>query len=679
VHDEGGNPVAGARVSIDGIEAPAVTGSDGSFRVSDRSLSTPSAPAMAGTAAATSGPEISVLAVGFDPFIATLNVMEGELAQVDLVRSGLEPVLTLASPEDGKTFLVAGSCSDPLVTVEGFAALGVREGFRLDVVVVLDRSGSTRDLAFDADGDGNVDTVLDVEVAAARCLIAGLDPLTSRVALVEFNDAAAMLGGFTNDMDAADAAVMGIGDSSGGTNFEAAFLAARQAFLDAEENDPPAEPSEDPDPGIPAPYRAVVFLTDGIATSHGVPRDMTDSNLTQSSADRKSAIDAARSLGEDTGAQLFGFSILPPDDPNRTRTTLPHCVAACGGGRFETVENIAFLEETLCGEPLLSVLSVSISNLTAGGPALSAVLGADGSFSEEVPVAMTGSPAADGTIENAIQVTLTAFSGPMAKSVSRMVIVRFMDEAVYDALTENEIYTAQAAAGPVSSLGIAKPTGGNVSIGMLQTFLGSENEDAVQLFGIEMLTALDGAGGTGPVTVTVDFAYKAGCYANDIGYLVLDPEHMPKNAKNAMSGVTSSQVLFHSGSLGSSSCNGQSIAAGTASRQFTVAGGSSIAFFVIPNGTLADYKSQPNKVNPLFSVRSLNPGSFAQALSFRSLNGRTKPGPSQGLETPGPLMVVAFEDIEIASRNSDSDFDDLAFTVRMSSGHARPDAAGCEE
>jgi hypothetical protein len=325
------------------------------------------------------------------------------------------------------------------------------------------------------------------------------------------------------------------------------------------------------------------------------------------------------------------------------------------------------------------VLSVSISNLTAGGPALSAALNADGSFSEEVPVSMTGSPAADGTIENAIMVTLTAFSGPMAKSVSRMVIVRCMDEAVYEALTENEIHTAQAAAGPVSSLGIAKPTGGSVSAGTLRTFLGSEYEDAVQLFGVETLAALDGAGGNGPVNVTVDFAYKAGCYQSDIGYLVLDPDDMPKNAKKAMESVTSAQVLFNSGSLGSSSCNSQSIAAGASSRQFTVAGGSVIAFFVIPDQTLAEYKSHPNQVKPLFTIRSFNPGSFAQAVAFRSMNGRTSAGASQAVATPGPLMAFAFEDIEIASRSSDSDFDDLVFTVRMDSGHAAPEEAGCEE
>jgi hypothetical protein len=265
----------------------------------------------------------------------------------------------------------------------------------------------------------------------------------------------------------------------------------------------------------------------------------------------------------------------------------------------------------------------------------------------------------------------------MAMSVSRTVVVRFMDQSVYEALNENEIYTAQAAAGPVSSLGVAKPSGGAVTAGTLRTFLGSEYEDAVQLLGVESLTALDGAGGTGPVTVTVDLVYKAGCYASDIGYLVLDSNDMPSTAKEALMAASPAQVLFNAGSH--PGCSGQSIAAGTASRQFTVPGGSVIAFFVIPDETLAEYKQHPNKVKPLVSIRSLNPGSFAQAVSFRSLNGRTRPGPSQALETPGPLVVVAFEDISIASRSSDSDFDDVVFTVRMDSGHARPEDAGCEE
>ena len=52
----------------------------------------------------------------------------------------------------------------------------------------------------------------------------------------------------------------------------------------------------------------------------------------QSQDDRESAIDMATTLGAETGAQLYAYSILPANDTNYTRTTLPHCVAACDGG-----------------------------------------------------------------------------------------------------------------------------------------------------------------------------------------------------------------------------------------------------------------------------------------------------------------------------------------------------------
>src|SRR5262249_45190089 len=153
----------------------------------------------------------------------------GQMADVDIVRSGLEPEITITSPRDQKTFVIDASCAHPEVTVNGFASLGSKDSFRLDVVAVIDKSGSTRRDAFDVDGDGQVDTVLDAEKSAVTCFVQGLDEQTTRVSVIEFNDSADTVIGFTNDLDSVVAAVATVGPSAHGTNFEAAFSAARQA------------------------------------------------------------------------------------------------------------------------------------------------------------------------------------------------------------------------------------------------------------------------------------------------------------------------------------------------------------------------------------------------------------------------------------------------------------------
>src|SRR5438552_2377073 len=82
----------------------------------------------------------------------------------------------------GAVFAAASACATPSVTLRGFTDLGPAADFRLDVAIVIDRSGSTGRRAFDVNGDGTVDTTLDVEVAAARCFASGLDYRTTRVA-----------------------------------------------------------------------------------------------------------------------------------------------------------------------------------------------------------------------------------------------------------------------------------------------------------------------------------------------------------------------------------------------------------------------------------------------------------------------------------------------------------------
>ncbi len=687
IRDADGNPVSGARVSIDGIEASAVTGRNGSYKIEDGELSTSSLVRDGAILAAADAAdvEVAVFVPGFTPFVSSLSVTEGQMANVDLVQSGLEPSLTISSPRDQKTFVIAQDCDSPQVLVDGFASLGTKESFRLDVVAVIDRSGSTDDDAFDTDGDGIVDSLLEAEKAAVTCFLQGLNEKTTRVAVLQFNDSADTVQSFTNDLDTAISAVATVGPSSGGTNFEAAFSAARDAFVDLAADDAAnAVADEEVTPETPTPLRAVVFISDGIATSHGVPRDTNDSNLTQSRADRRGAIDSASALGTDTGAQLFAYSIIPANDTNRTRTTLPHCVAACGGGRYESITEPSLLSESLCGHSLVSLLSVTVENVTTGDGPVAATLNSDGSFSQAIAVAtgpsdVVGAPNSDGTVNNTIQITLTAFSGAMEMTTTQTVVVRVIDDVTFEQLNENEIFTATAASLPVAQTSrLNRPTGGALGDRNLYDMLvgssAGEYEDAIELYGVETFTATDSMNAA--VTLTLDLVHKEACYQSDVGYFLVNPSSPPTTVGAAMA---SAVVLWSTGSVGASNCNSQSIAAGSASQSITVDAGSVLAFFILPNRTLSNYLAHPRQDNaPLFSMNRLNPAGFDQALTFRSENGRTQVGSSTSVVTSGPLMIFAFDDQPTATRGADQDFDDIVFTVR-GQAVARLEEVSCAE
>jgi len=676
VQDQDGKPVVGAQVSVEGIEASAVTGADGSFVVSDASLAVASAHAGAGVAFGSSPLEISVLIPGYAAHVSTLNASKGSVVAIQLVRNLLEPRATVTSPTGQKLFVIPENCSDPRVLVEGFVNLGTRDNHLLDVIVVVDRSGSTSKLAFDVDGDEVDDSVLDAEIAAVRCFLGSLDVDRTRISVLQFNDSADVVADFGRDRDALLDALDGVGGADGGTNYEAALLACRDRFValgaaDAQDFVDNGGGEEDIE-SMSTPERLVVFLTDGVPTSHGVPRNQADSNLTQSFEDRRRSIEAAATLAEETGAKLVAFSIISSEDTNRTRTTLPHCVSACGGGKHVNVLDVEQLSATLCGDSLDSVLAVKIRNTTIGSDYVSADLAPGGFFSQQVPVAFVGTASPDGTVENTIEVVATAFSGVLERAVTVTTTVRVVDRPTFVAYDHTDTTTAQSAPQPVSSGAyLDNPNGERIRNNRLYNFLVGQStgefEDAVELYGVDTFTVYDSTGqGAKNVTLTIDFVFNEACYRSDFGYIVVDPEAPPESAWEALRYLPAAQVLFNSGPLiAQHGCSVGSIPPGSQTFQVDVPTGSVVAFFILPNRTLSQYKASPWRGKaPLFTMPNLNPGKFDQCLTFRSVAGRTETGASLDVVTPGSLVVFAFEDIQIAGRRSDQDFDDVVFTVR---------------
>src|SRR5690606_20915968 len=127
-----------------------------------------------------------------------------------------------------------------------------------------------------------------------------------------------------------------------------------------------------------------------------------------------------RVLGEETGAEIYGFTIVTADTADTRFTTMPHSVAAAGGGRHVRVESVAQLEMELCGEDLVDALQVTAMNLTTGEGPFAATLSAGGRFDVDVPVVAAPN---GGLLENVIVITAVAFPDDLASVVEESVTV----------------------------------------------------------------------------------------------------------------------------------------------------------------------------------------------------------------------------------------------------------------
>ncbi|MBN1443291.1 MAG: DUF4114 domain-containing protein, partial [Planctomycetes bacterium] len=463
--------------------------------------------------------------------------------------------------------------------------------------------------------------------------------------------------------------------SGGGTNFEASFLKCEELFVrqDVEDRDDAEEagPAEEGEEALaPERRKAVIFLSDGIPTAHGVPRDLADSNITQSAADREATIAAAEELGAATAAELYCYTIVTEDTDDTRFTTLPHCVAVSGGGRHVTVESAAQLDAEMCGESLVEVIEVTVENFTLGTGPVPARLKPGGYFAELVPVA-TGTGGA--LRENEILVTATAFRESLSPppATSESIVLKVVSRARSRNLGFGDVVDAQKAPAPVADMSyLESPMGSRIRDSDLYDFLvgaaAAEFEDAWQLFGLETFTTYDPEGtGAESFEIAVDMAFSEACYKSDIGYIVVDPDDLPASGAEALTDESyQAKVVFHSGDFNQETCDLGSIAAGDARFLVEVPPGEVIVFFLLPNRRLDEYRSLPHRGNqPLFTLSALNPGGFAQTLAFVSDGGRTSPGPALDVVTPGPQLIVAFEDVEIASRKSDQDFSDIVLAV----------------
>lgn len=103
-----------------------------------------------------------------------------------------------------------------------------------DVVIVIDTSGSAGGSSgADLNGDNNEDTILAAEIFSAKQLLDFLNPVTTRVAVVDFSSSAVLVQSLTDDFALAKEkldAILASG-ASGGTNFSAAMTVATNELM----------------------------------------------------------------------------------------------------------------------------------------------------------------------------------------------------------------------------------------------------------------------------------------------------------------------------------------------------------------------------------------------------------------------------------------------------------------
>lgn len=278
-----------------------------------------------------------------------------------------------------------------MVFVSGIAFAHSGELPKVDVVFVLDVSGSTADASgADVNGDGKVtrggrggflglgrsqnpDSILAAEVAAVRTLLDQLDARTTRVGVVIFSgdenprspDAFVEVE-LTRDYRQVNEALDGLllDGPNGGTNMHAGILRGTVELLGSKSAVSRRRPGA---------QRVMMFLTDGIPT---LPYQLSS----RESAAR--AIEVAR-MAAKHDVRIHTYAI----GRQATRQPLvPLEAARVTGGAFVPVEDPRDLRSAIAAASFSEIEELRIRNATTGQTAAYQLRNPDGTYSALVPM-----------------------------------------------------------------------------------------------------------------------------------------------------------------------------------------------------------------------------------------------------------------------------------------------------
>ena len=319
VEDDDGQAVKGARVSADGVEADELTDENGKFRVGspypfdDEVIVTATKP-------------------GMEPLYTVMTTSGGNSSTIDAVTMAVHSgpaVMDVVTPREGEIISLNQDC-DGEVTIQGIVSYPPRDNVRLDVLIVLDASGSTQQVL-----DDNVSDVFSVELEAARELLNQLNNQATRVGLVRFAATAELRQELSRDFDAVRTSLDAmdiegpepLGSANSGTNFEAAMLFSKDVFdlyplevIDSDTNGTLNIKS----------LKMVILISDGIPTLPQIP------GLTQEREDVKATLRAATELRKDQIA-VHTYAV-GMEKKTRKLTSMPS-LSAISKGRYHEVND----------------------------------------------------------------------------------------------------------------------------------------------------------------------------------------------------------------------------------------------------------------------------------------------------------------------------------------------------
>ncbi len=369
VFDETQTPVAGALISVAGIQASSLSDQTGHFKVqSDVEFD--------------NDVVVTIAKDGYESFSQTLSLLTGDgdnayqleqniaLAAIDpwgfleinvvSVGNSLGNIVdrTFDNPTFGRMAVNAmeGAC-DCVVSIEGRASKDGEDKSELYILLVVDTSGST-----DANMVGDK-RVFDIEIESLTALVDNLTASdTTYVGVIKFATQAEVVMEFSTDLTGVKTALAGItaqtsGTSGAATNYQAALELVRTTFgnVNLDNRD----------------IKTVAFLSDGIPTAP------FGSGTTQEPSDRLSAIEAAANVASD-GITINTF----PVNIDSQLTTLP-TVSAITNGIYYQHDSTEVVEK-LPNDNLVGLVGIEIVNQTTAEQALDLVLRPDGLFSGNV-------------------------------------------------------------------------------------------------------------------------------------------------------------------------------------------------------------------------------------------------------------------------------------------------------
>lgn len=618
--DEQGQPVAGARVSADGVEAETLSDAQGRYRIDS-------------PFAFDQHVQLAVSASGKLPFSALLmsarNAQDQRISEVSaqqLKASAGPQYMEVTAPLAGSEWALDASCRRTL-DVQGVVSYVERTNVRTDLLILIDRSGSTS-RAFDPNAPTSP-TIFELELQAAERLVDALNPSVTRVSVLAFATEAGSATVFSNDYVGVKTALATlraqgpeeIGTSSAATHYQAGMEAARQAFLNTplvlQDSNTNGETEVET-------LKALVFLSDGIPTLPVAP------GTSQEKGDVEAALTAADALAQ-ASIHAFTFAVGMPQATSRL-TTL-HSIATITGGSYSVLEDPSQVVEGVPEESLVHMGQVLVENELLG-VSEAGMTSPDGFFSLPIPI-----------VAGSQRLLVSALDAEGLGAITREVWVKGVSLPDY---SQPQGLASQS----VAQRGAYTPTGKALGDNDLYEYLISQEKDfpdAVESLGTELWGV---PGSSGSVTLKGEYTFREACWNSDIGYLLVDPTQLETSTKEVLKAATSANLMFNTGTA-STSCNQQYLSTGMKGTAFsiTVPQGQAVVFFLVQNGKLAD--AQKGYAEVIYTVSSLNPGGYDQVLSYYSEKGRQGKGSK-------PQAVLAWEDTSL-SCGADQDFDDVIF------------------